>query len=148
MSGTNGGDAPPIDKATLPPVLTTESPFDTLYGLETLDCTDEMCRGRVAVERRVLQPTGVIHGGVYAAMAEALASMGTNQRVAHDGMVALGLSNNTSFLRPVSQGHIHGVARARHRGRTTWIWDVDLSDDHDRLCAVSRVTIAVRPESG
>ena len=148
MSRPDASDAPAIDEATLPPVLTAESPFDMLYGLEILECTDEMCRGRVAVERRVLQPTGVIHGGVYAAMAEALASMGTNQRVAHDGMVALGLSNNTSFLRPVGDGHVRGVARARHRGRTTWIWDVDLIDDHDRLCAVSRVTIAVRPASG
>ena len=44
----------------------------------------------------------------------------------------------------VGQGHVNAVARARHRGSTTWVWDVDLTDDVGRLCAVSRMTIAVR----
>ena len=61
------------------------------------------------------------------------------------GRRALGLANNTSFLRPVSGGTIHGLATRRHRGRTTWVWDVDMTDDEGRLCATSRVTIAVRP---
>ena len=53
----------------------------------------------------------------------------------------MGLSNNTSFLRPISAGTIHAIATRRHRGRTTWVWDVDLSDDQGRLCATSRVTV-------
>ena len=56
----------------------------------------------------------------------------------------VGQSNHTSFLRPMSEGTIHAVARRRHRGRTTWIWDVEMTDDEGRLCALSRVTIAVR----
>jgi uncharacterized protein (TIGR00369 family) len=44
----------------------------------------------------------------------------------------------------MSNGTIHGLARRRHRGRTTWVWDVELTDDEGRLCALSRVTIAVR----
>jgi uncharacterized protein (TIGR00369 family) len=55
------------------------------------------------------------------------------------------MSNHSTFLRPIGQGTIHAVARRRHRGRTTWVWDVELTDDEERLCAVSRVTIAVRP---
>ena len=61
-----------------------------------------------------------------------------------DGNTAMGLSNQTSFLRPVTRGSINAVARARHRGRTTWVWEVELSDDDDRLCALTRVTVAVR----
>jgi uncharacterized protein (TIGR00369 family) len=57
----------------------------------------------------------------------------------------MGLSNDTSFLRPVSEGTIMAEARARHRGRTTWVWEVDFTDSEGRLCALSRVTIAVRP---
>jgi len=133
-------------ETSVPELLRAESPFDLLYGLEILDCTDEACRGRVPLRREVMQPTGFVHGGVYAAMAEALASWGTNQRVAHEGSVALGLSNHTSFLRPLAEGsHVHGIARRRAAGRTTWVWDVDLSDDRDRVCAISRVTVAVRP---
>ena len=58
---------------------------------------------------------------------------------------AVGMSNLTSFLRPLFGGTLHAEARRRHRGATTWIWDVDMTDDEGRLCAVSRVTIAVRP---
>ena len=57
----------------------------------------------------------------------------------------MGLSNNTSFLRPVQTGStVHADARALHRGRTTWLWDVEMRDDAGKLCATSRVTIAVR----
>ena len=55
------------------------------------------------------------------------------------------MSNESSFLRPVREGTIHATARRRHRGRTTWVWDVELADDEGRLCALSRVTVAVRP---
>jgi uncharacterized protein (TIGR00369 family) len=62
-----------------------------------------------------------------------------------EGSVAMGLSNATSFLRPITQGTVHAHARRVHRGRTTWIWDVDIRDDAGRLCAMTRMTIAVRP---
>jgi uncharacterized protein (TIGR00369 family) len=65
--------------------------------------------------------------------------------VIEGGELAMGMSNNTSFLRPAKEGTLHALARRRHRGRTTWVWDVDIVDDEDRLCATSRVTIAVRP---
>jgi uncharacterized protein (TIGR00369 family) len=87
---------------------------------------------------------GIVHGGVYAAIAETLASMGTARGVLAEGRVPLGMSNSTSFLRPVSEGSVHGEAVAIHRGRMSWVWDVELRDDLDRLCATSRVTIAVR----
>lgn len=125
--------------------LIEASPFDRHYGLEVVDASDELVRGRVRVLDELKQPTGVVHGGVYASIAEALASLGTNVGVNADGNVGLGMSNHSSFLRPVSDGVVHAEARRRHRGRTTWIWDVDLTDDEGRLCATSRVTIAVRP---
>lgn len=120
------------------------SPFDSHYGLEIDEATDEVVRGRVPVSDHVLQPVGLVHGGVHASIAEALASVGTNVGVNADGKIGLGLSNNSSFLRPIKDGTIHAVARRRHRGRTTWIWDVELTDDDGKLCAISRVTIAVR----
>jgi 1,4-dihydroxy-2-naphthoyl-CoA hydrolase len=120
------------------------SPFDTHYGLEIDEATEEVVTGRVAVRPHVLQPIGLVHGGVHASIAEALASFGTNVGVHQDGKIGLGQSNNSSFLRPIKEGTIHAVARRRHRGRTTWIWDVEMTDDTGRLCAMSRVTIAVR----
>ena len=54
------------------------------------------------------------------------------------------MSNLTSFLRPVTGGTIHAQATCKHAGRTTWVWEVEMTDDRRRLCATSRVTIAVR----
>ena len=127
------------------PDLSEASPFDGYYGLELGEASADLVRGRVVVQAHHKQPTGVVHGGVYASIAEALASYGTTLGVLERGSVGLGMSNHSSFLRPIGGGTIHAEARPRHRGRTTWIWDVDLSDDDGRVCAVSRVTIAVRP---
>ena len=60
-------------------------------------------------------------------------------------MVAIGQSNQATFLRPIADGHVNADARPRHRGRTTWIWDCEITDDEGRLCALVRMTIAVRP---
>jgi 1,4-dihydroxy-2-naphthoyl-CoA hydrolase len=129
--------------------LLVASPFDRHYGLEIVEAGDELVRGRVPVREHVTQPMGIVHGGVYASIAEGLASVGTNHGVGSDGMVALGMSNHSTFLRPVARGGmIEAVARRRHRGRTTWVWDVDLTDADGRLCAVGRVTVAVRPARG
>lgn len=119
--------------------------FDRFYGLEFEEITEEVVRGHVAVRDELLQPGGLVHGGVYAAIAESLASNGTAVRVWEQGSIGVGLSNHTSFLRPITAGTIHAVARRRHAGRTTWVWEAELSDDDGRLCVLSRVTIAVRP---
>lgn len=119
--------------------------FDRLCGLEWVAVSDSEVRARVAVRDELKQPAGLVHGGVYASMAESMASVATALAVAGRGEVALGLSNSTSFLRPITEGAVHGTATRLHRGRTTWVWDVRFSDDADRTCAVTRMTIAVRP---
>jgi uncharacterized protein (TIGR00369 family) len=124
--------------------LVLERGFDGLYGLELIELSDEAARGRVIVRDELKQPAGLVHGGVYAAIAESLASFGTALAVVPDGRLSMGLSNQTSFLRPITEGTIHAVATRRHRGRTTWVWEVEISDDQGRLCVLSRVTIAVR----
>ena len=118
--------------------------FDRLYGLEMTEVTDERVRGRVLVRDELKQPYGLVHGGVYASIAESLASIGTGLAVAREGKLAMGLSNNTSFMRPVTEGTIDAVAIRKHRGRTTWVWEVEMSDEQGRLCVLSRMTVAVR----
>jgi len=118
--------------------------FDGLYGLEILEMSEEQARGRVVVRDELKQPYGLVHGGVYAAIAESLASMGTAVGVARNGRLAMGLSNQTSFLRPVTEGTIEALALRKHAGRTTWVWDVEMRDQQGRLCGLSRMTVAVR----
>ena len=119
--------------------------FDRLYGLELLDFSDSEARACVQVRDELKQPAGLVHGGLFAAVAESLASLATALAVLGEGNGAVGLSNNTSFLRPITDGVVHAHATRLHRGRTTWVWDVRFSDDAERTCAVTRMTIAVRP---
>jgi 1,4-dihydroxy-2-naphthoyl-CoA hydrolase len=118
--------------------------FDGLYGLEIHSIADDEVTAQVPVRDELKQPAGLVHGGVFASIAESMTSIGTWLAVRDDGHVAQGLSSQTSFLRPILDGTIHAVARRRHRGRTTWVWEVEISDDRRRLCALVRMTIAVR----
>lgn len=119
--------------------------FDRLYGLQVLDCGEESARARIEVRDELKQPAGLLHGGVLASIAEALASLATALAVLPAKEAAMGLSNHTSFLRPVTEGAVEALATRLHRGRTTWVWDVRFQDEQGRLCAVTRMTIAVRP---
>jgi uncharacterized protein (TIGR00369 family) len=118
--------------------------FDGLYGLQLIDFSDTDVHAQVTVRDELKQGMGLVHGGVYASMAETMASLATALAVYAQGDMAMGLSNNTSFLRPVTQGVVHGHATRIHRGRTTWVWDVRFTDEEGRACAVTRMTVAVR----
>jgi 1,4-dihydroxy-2-naphthoyl-CoA hydrolase len=129
----------PVDQSFL------EGTFDHLYGLRiTAVSPDEVC-GEVVIGPQHLQPAGLVHGGVLLAMAESLTSMATHAAVMADGQAAIGMSQQTTFMRPFRHGTISARGLPRHRGRSTWIWDVEFTDDAERVCALSRVTVAVRP---
>jgi 1,4-dihydroxy-2-naphthoyl-CoA hydrolase len=116
-----------------------------LIGVEYLELGPERARGRIEVTDGVRQPHGIVHGGALAALAESICSRATNEAVSGDGMVAMGQANQATFIRPIAAGHVNAEAATRHRGRTTWVWDCELADDEGRLCALVRMTIAVRP---
>jgi 1,4-dihydroxy-2-naphthoyl-CoA hydrolase len=122
--------------------------FDRLYGLQLVSMTDEEVVAEVPVRDELKQPAGLVHGGVFASIAESMCSLATWAAVHAEGRSAQGLSNQTSFLRPIIDGTIHATARRRHRGRTTWVWEVDITDDAGRLCALVRMTVAVRELAG
>jgi 1,4-dihydroxy-2-naphthoyl-CoA hydrolase len=119
--------------------------MDAAIGFEHLGLDRDRARGQFEVTDSVRQPYGIVHGGAYAAAAESLASAATFMAVREQGMLAMGQSNHTSFLRPLSEGTVHAEGSVRHRGRTSWVWEVEFKDDEGRLLALSRVTMAVRP---
>ena len=144
MSGYDTLGMPDVGEQTLDGPET----FDGLLGFRFLGASADTARGEAPFAARICQRFGMVHGGAYAALAEMVATEGTVANVWESGSFCSGLSNSTNFMRPVTGGdRIRAEARAVHRGRTTWIWDVDLIDDEDRVCAVSRVTIAVRPRT-
>lgn len=121
--------------------------FDRLCGIEMVQLSHDLVRGRVEVRDRHKQPAGLVHGGLYATIAESLAAAGTARAVAADDRAATALSTQTSFMRPITGGRIEAIARPRHRGRSTWVWEVEIADSEGRLCVLSRVTISVAPSA-
>ncbi len=124
------------------------SGFEAALGLVIDVLEDGRAAAHVELEDRHKQPMGLVHGGLLASVAEALSVRATLAAVAPEGLAARGLSSQTSFLRPLFGGTLRAEARRRHRGRTTWLWEVDLTDDDGRVCALVRITVAVRPAAG
>jgi uncharacterized protein (TIGR00369 family) len=121
------------------------SHFDALIGTEWLDDDPDHARARVPVRDELRQPVGLMHGGVMSTLVESVCSRATALAVLNDGMAAMGQSISVSFMRPITEGHAEVKAQARHRGRTTWVWEAEVVDANDRLCALAQMTIAVRP---
>jgi uncharacterized protein (TIGR00369 family) len=133
---------------TFEPVVPLERTFDALYGLQVLHVDEERVRAQVPVRDEIKQPMGLVHGGVFASIAESITSTATFLAVLPEGKSAQGMSNQTNFLRPITEGTVHAEGRRRHRGRSSWVWEVDITDDDGRLCALVRMTIAVRDRPG
>ena len=115
---------------------------DTL-GIEGFEFDgEEVATMRLPVHDGVKQPFGIVHGGAFAALSETVCSIATYTAVRP--RLALGQANETIFMRAVTSGTVHARARALHRGSTSWVWDVEMRDDEKRLCATSRLIIAVR----
>ncbi len=121
------------------------SHFDALVGTEWLDDDPDHARVRLAMRDELRQPVGLLHGGVISTLVESVCSRATALAVMDGGMTAMGQSISVSFIRPITAGAANVQARARHRGRTTWIWDAEVLNDEGKLCALAQMTIAVRP---
>ena len=104
------------------------SHFDALIGTEWLDDDPDHARARVPIRDELRQPFGLMHGGVMSSLIESVCSRATALAVLDDGMVAMGQSISVSFIRPITEGHAEVRARARHRGRTTWVWEAEVLD--------------------
>jgi len=121
------------------------SHFDVLLGTEWVDDDPDHARVRLAMRDELRQPLGLLHGGVISSLVESVCSRSTALAVMPEGKVAMGQSIAVNFIRPVTAEAAEVRARARHRGRTTWVWEAELLDSDERLCAQAQMTIAVRP---
>ena len=123
--------------------------FNGLLGLQIDEVTPDIARAHVTVHDGLLQPYGIVHGGVYASLSESAASIGgaTWNMARVPGGRTVGVSNDTSFLRAVREGTLTMVATPLHRGRTLQLWQVLITDDSGRLVAKSDVRLAnLEPE--
>lgn len=123
-------------------VVPFERSFDAHYGLEYV----EPARGRITVTDKLLGPDGTVSSGVYAAIAESLASTGTAVEVIPQNLVPFGLNNSTQVVGEVHDGVLEGIARCRSRGEREWLWDVEIGPPGRPASAIATVSIAVRPK--
>ena len=115
--------------------------FDNEIGVTYLEVTADEGRARLDIHDKLLQPWGIVHGGVYTSAIESAASVGATTAVRDRGMVAVGLTNTTHFLRSVSAGRAEVEAIALHQGRTQQLWRVDVRDEVGRLLAHGEVRL-------
>jgi 1,4-dihydroxy-2-naphthoyl-CoA hydrolase len=89
------------------------------------------------------QPSGIVHGGVWCAVVESMASVGAAMHVLGDGLVCVGAHNATDFLRPHREGRVLGVAEPIHVGRTQQLWQVVIRRESDaKVLARGQVRLA------
>ena len=111
-------------------------------GIEFLEIGDDFIRARVPVDHRTVQPYGLLHGGVSVVLAETLGSCGA-AFTAPVGHRTVGLDINANHLKGTTSGWVTGTTRPLHIGRTTQVWQIELTNDAGELTCVSRITMAV-----
>ncbi|TGD88195.1 PaaI family thioesterase [Mycolicibacterium sp. CH28] len=118
------------------------APFDAQLGLVFTELTPDGAKAQLEVVPKLLQPVGIVHGGVYCAMIESMASSAAYVWLAaNGGGNVVGVNNNTDFLRAITAGTVYGVAEPVHRGRRQQLWLVTIRDDKDRLIARGQVRL-------
>ena len=125
--------------------ILTKAHIDTAVdrlGIEFLEVGDDFIRARVPVDKRTQQPYGLLHGGVSVVLAETLGSCGA-MYASPEGHKAVGLDINANHLKGVKAGWVTGITYPVHIGRTTQVWQIDLSNDSGEMCCVSRITMAI-----
>ena len=111
-------------------------------GIEFLEVGDDYVKGRVPVDARTVQPYGILHGGVSVVLAETLGSTAA-AHCTPPGHRVVGLDINANHIRSASSGWVTGVAKPVHIGRSTMVWQIDMTNEAGELTCVSRLTLAV-----
>jgi 1,4-dihydroxy-2-naphthoyl-CoA hydrolase len=133
-------NVPSLQDAPVP--LEFTAPFDAEIGLRFTELSPDGARAELEVKPKLLQPMGLVHGGVYCSMIESMASVAAyTWLAAHGGGDVVGVNNNTDFLRSIGSGMVFGAAEPIHRGRRQQLWLVTITDDNDRVLARGQVRL-------
>ena len=114
-------------------------------GIEFTELTDDYMRARMPVDHRTVQALRILNGGASCVLAETLGSMAANLVLDREKYSAIGLDINANHIRSVYEGtgFVYGTARPIHLGKTTQIWEIRITDENEKLCCISRLTMAV-----
>lgn len=112
-------------------------------GIEFTEIGPDFLTAKMPVDKRTIQPMGIMHGGASCALAETVASVAANFTVDPALFVCVGLEINTSHVKMVKDGFVTGKAVLVHKGRSTQLWEINIVDDENRLISVNRLRMAV-----
>lgn len=124
--------------------LATEAGWTGAMGMSLDVAEPERVELSWTVGPEHLQPWGLVHGGVFCGAVETACSIGASLNL-EPGLVAVGMENQTSFLRPVRSGALRVVATPRHRGRSSQLWQADVLDEQQRVVATGRLRLMAVP---
>jgi len=125
--------------AELDPRLNTG--FTKLIGLTITAASGDEVRAELDVGPELLQPNGILHGGVHCTLVESLASIGGALWLGDDAGHVVGVSNSTDFLRTTKDGTLFAAATPVHRGRSQQLWEVRITDYAEQLVAKGQVRL-------
>lgn len=112
-------------------------------GIEILELGQEKVIATMPVCGATRQPMGLLHGGASVALAETVASIGTYNLIDRETQQSVGLEINANHIRGKRDGVVTAVGIPLHKGRTTMVWDIKITDEDGKLICVSRCTIAI-----
>jgi len=112
-------------------------------GLEWLESGDDFLKARMPVDRRTIQPFGLLHGGASCVLAETLGSFASYLVIDSSKYFCTGIEINANHIRSAKQGFVTGIAKPLHLGSSTHVWDIKITDENEKLICVSRLTVAI-----
>jgi 1,4-dihydroxy-2-naphthoyl-CoA hydrolase len=112
-------------------------------GIEFIEVCEAYLVAKMPVDHRTTQPLGVVNGGAFCALAETVGSMAANLCIDRSKYVALGLDINANHIRSANKGWVYGKAVPLHLGKSTQVWEIKITDDNEKLCCISRLTMSV-----
>ena len=124
-----------------PEVKSSPTAFMRAAGLELDEIGPHHVTGWIDLGPEHHQPWGLVHGGVYSAAIETAASIGAALAAQEQGLSAVGVNNNTNFVRSMTAGRVTVDARPIQQGRTQQLWEVRITDDQSRLVATGQVRL-------
>lgn len=115
--------------------------------IEMIDFGDDYVVARMPVTPRVHQPDGVLHGGATAALAESVGSFAAHVFVDTEKLFVRGIEITANHIKSVSSGYVYARANFLHKGRTTQLLDIRVTDDDDNLISICRLSTVSLPKS-
>ncbi|TXE17336.1 PaaI family thioesterase [Psychroserpens burtonensis] len=131
-----------LDKAN---VASKNTLMETL-NIEMVDYGDDFVVARMPVNSRVYQPDGVLHGGATAALAESVGSFASHLFLDIENKFVRGLEITANHLKSVKDGYVYAKATFIHKGRTTQLLDIRVTDDNDNLVSICRLSTISLPK--